>query len=739
MGSAIGQALAGIERQGDVGYQAKGRIATVGAASVSAPKVDNRLSDSMRNLLATGADAYATYDKQQKSRAEERSNEIIRSMTPEQRREAIQNGTLLYKDDKDAMVMLRQKTGRNAAYEVDAEIQTKVAAGHFKTSKEMSEYRQQRLEDARIKYAESAGVDPNDTDYKRGFDSDIVPRNAALYDQQAQWISKNLEAQASIEMRNDLQPMMADPNILGSKDGAYIVSNYINQGLQNGGLPSDKQAVDAMVMVANDSITKDGGADFLRNFGQQKIKVLGGEQTVENLLGPEVYQNLITKADTESYTRNSKRTEGFMLGLANAQSQADPAAGWQMLNKLEQENNWVQKGDQMTPQRQLLINAKASMIEAVKRNSEMATKNLEKMAQTDNRLAVIDQAYERRKAGESVSVDPKFLPVDANTGEYKDSDMATYAAKKLNQIDALGITQEQKDAQKLSLLRADYAQGPFKAAFKTLVDDANNEWSGAVVRGEPGDFKRLDELRRVYKQDPALISQLYGDQAGIIAKLDLMNSMDLDPAILIAQESAKKGQSQDERKFADEQWAAVKNDSANPELTNLPVQFETIGRAIYDAHRSLTGDPSAASRAVTEYLKKNTVSFTEDRGWGKATDAHGMLAKADLQVDPDNLNSWEAGRAILDETLVGLAKDSVWGQTGRSITAKDGNITIHSFNGQRMVITKEAFQTIYKERQAAELLKRDQEAVDAALKQQSDYKTFKEGGIFNRGGAATKR
>jgi hypothetical protein len=739
MASAIGQALGSIQQQGDVGYQAKGRVASIGATQVQAPRGSNGLAESMRTFMSTGVEAFGQYEANQRKTADERSNEIIRSMTPEQRRAATQDGTLLYKDDPMAMMQLSEKTGRNAAYEVDSEIQTKVQAGHFKTTKEMQEYRQTRLEDVRLKYAESSGIDPNDTNYKRGFDSDITQRNAALYDIQNQHISKNLEAQAALEARNDLQPMMADPKILGSKDGAYIVSNYINQGLQNGGFPSDKQAVDSMVMLANDAITKDGGGEFLKNFGQQKIKVLGGEQSVENLLGPEVYQNLITKANTEAYSRNAKRTEGFMLGLANATADADPAAGWQKLNKLEQENNWVQQGDQMTPQRQLLIQAKASMIEAVKRQSLVANKELETRAQADNRLMVIDQAYERRQAGENISVNPKFLPVDANTGEYKDSDMATYAAKKLQMIDAMGIPQEQKDQMKLAKLQADYEKGPFKAAFKTLVDDSANEWAGAVVRGDATGFKRITELQRVYAQNPSLISQLYPEQAGLLAKLDLMSSMNLDPNILIAQEAGKKGQSQDERKFADEQWAAVKNDSSSAELTNLPAQFETIGRAVYDAHRSLTGDSSAASRAVTEYLKKNTVSFSEDRGWGKATDAHGMLAKADLQVDPDNTQSWEAGRQILDETLVGLAKDSVWGQTGRSITASNGNIVIHSFNGQRMTISKEQFQTIYKERQATETLKRDKAATEAAMKQQQDYETFKNGGIYNRGGAATKR
>ncbi|MCF7532770.1 hypothetical protein [Pseudomonas petrae] len=149
--------------------------------------------------------------------------------------------------------------------------------------------------------------------------------------------------------------------------------------------------------------------------------------------------NLKMKAATSTYTRNSKRNESFELGLANAVNQADPAAGWQELNKLEQGNDWLQTGEQMTPQRQKLIQAKAQLIAKVSQNSQQGLIKLQQSAQADNRQAVIDDAYTRRMASENVAVSPKFLPVNENTGEFKESDMATYAANKLNQINSLSI------------------------------------------------------------------------------------------------------------------------------------------------------------------------------------------------------------------------------------------------------------------------------------------------------------
>lgn len=734
MPGPLAQSLGNLEGFRGTTLQEKAPVQSVGPAHHEARKGSTGLTESMRNFVGAAGEAYNKYDAMAQKRAEERSNEIIRKLTPEQRREAIQNGTLLYKDDAYAMTALRQKTGRNAAFEVDSEIQQKIQAGHFRTRKDMDEYRQTRLADRALSYAKDAGIDPDDTDYKRGFDTDIVPRNAGLYDLHSQFLSKNLEAQSSIEMRNDLTPLLNEPSFLGSKDGAYIVENYFNKGLETGEIPSDREATNALTMIASDSVTKDGGADFLRSFKDRKINVLGGAQTVENLLGPEVYQDLITKADTAHYERNAKRTENLHLGIASAQSQADPAAGWQMLNKLEQENDWVQKGEQMTPQRQALIQAKAQMIEAVKRSSAAGQADLEKRAQADNRQLEIDQAYQNRMDGKTLSVDPKFLPVDENTGEFKDSDMATYAASKLNQIDRMEIPQDQKDAKKLALLRADYAKGPFQAAFQTLTQDADREWQAAVLSGEAGDMPRLQELQRIYQQDPGTMAQLYPEQAGMMETLKFMGKNGLTPQILVDAQR-NKPKTEEERRYREEQWAAIKNDSATADvLKYIPGDMESMARSVFDAHSNLTGASSDASRAVTEFLQKNTVTFTEKTGtYGmRSTSFHGMLSKNDLMTDPNRSESWEQGKVIVDDFMGQLAKDSVWGSSGMSVQSRNGSIVIQNLTGSRLVMTREQFQDLARDYEARAVQERQDKAEADVLRTQRQYDTYFRGGQHNK-------
>lgn len=724
MAGPLAQSLGSLEGYRGTPLAEKGSVKSVQAAVHEARKGNNGLADSMRGFVQSGADAYNKYDAAQQQKAEERSNEIIRKLTPEQRRGAIQNGTLLYKDDARAMTLLRQKTGRNAAYEVDSEIQQKIQRGEFRDRQSMTDYRQQRLADRSVNYAKDAGIDPEDADYKRGFDADIVKRNAGLFDLHSQFLSKNMQAQASIEARNDLTPLMADPTFLASKDGAHIVSNYINKGLETGEIPSDNEAISTLTMLASDAVTKDGGADWLRNAKDHKVNVLGGSQTIENILGPEVYQNLITKADTATYDRNAKRTEGFMLGIANAQAQADPAAGWKMLNDIEKQNDWVQKGEQMTPQRQKLIAAKASMIEAVKRQSASSMVELEKRAQADNRQLAIDEAYKNRMAGKTLSVDPKFLPVDLkNTGEYKDSDMATYAANTLNQIDQMGIPQEQKDSKKLALLRADYDKGPFQAAFQTLTQDAQREWQAALISGEAKDMPRLTELQRVYQQDPGTMAQLYPEQAGLMESLKFMGRNGLEPQILVDAQR-NKPKTEEERSYREAQWAAIKKDSATADvLKYIPADMETMARSVFDAHSTMTGDSSAASKAVTEFLQENMVSFTEKKAF------HGMLSKKDLMTNPNRSESWEQGKQIIDDFMGQLQKDSVWGASGMSVVSKNGSIIIQNMTGARMTMSREQFQNMAADYDARATHDKQAKAEADVKRTQKQYDRYMRGGL----------
>lgn len=703
MANELAKALAQSEQttSGRQGFRA-GSGTGYQAARVKAEQTDTSLGDSLRDFVSSGSDAYGAYANKRQSEADERSNEIIRKLTPEQRREAIGNGTLLYKDDPDAMQQLRFKSGRNAAYEVDSEVQQEIQKGSFRSRQELDEWRQTRLEQKSKNYAEMAGIDPADTDYQSGFNSDITRRSAAVYDLHSQYLSKNLEMQAVLEIRADLQPLLDDPKSLGNPASADYFATYFNNGLKTGIFPSDGHAVKAVQLLASEAVNKEGGVQLLDNLGDKTINVFGGQRKVRDLIEPTVYEGLKVQAQNAAYTRDSKRTETLQLGIANAIHSADPAEGWQKLNKLEQENDWIQTGSQMTPVRQQLIQAKAQLIGQVAQNSKLQAVQLQKNAQADNRQAVIDDAFTRRQAGENVSVEPKFLPTNPNTGDkYTDADMATYAARKLNQIDAMEVPDSKKAELKASLLRADYDKGPFQAAFKTLLTDASREWQGALLSQEPvTETPRLKELQAAYQQDPSTIAQLFPEQAGLLEKLRYAAESGIEPQVLIDAEKSKQGLGKDEQTAREQQWASVKNDSGYKELKYLPNQFETQARQVYDAVTLRTGDSNEAARAVSDYLSKTAVSFTESTGWTGSDSFHGMVSKRDLMTDPNDVKSWETGKTIIDDTMNYLKTQPEWSSGGLSVRSANGAFYIENTLGKRYRLSKEALGNLARDRAA---------------------------------------
>lgn len=697
------------------------------AATVQADVRDNSWAEGMAKFAKGATDAYGVYEKSQEKLAEERSDEIIRKLSPEQRREARANGTLLYQDDKQVMEMLNFKTGRNAAFEVDSEMKNDLQ--RYRTREEFEEARQVRMQQKSQSYAEAAGVDMDDVNYQKGFNNQIVQRNAALYDSHAQFLSKQLSAQASLEARNDISPMMDDVTIMKDPSAGRMFVSYLNKGIESGEIPTDSEAIDTLTMLAKDAINKEHGLNLLDTMGEQELNVLGGKRKIKDIFGPEVYENLKVSAQEAAYKRNAGRTRDFQLGITQAENQDNPAEGWAMIQKLRDKNQWLQDSDEMTPQKQALIAAEQRILTRTKQETAAKQSGIVKATQADNRIDQLRRQYESRIAGENVNVQPKFQPVDDSTGEFKESDAMTMANRVLEDIKGSGLPEAKQDEMRAQYLRADYENGPFQEAFKTNITDAEREWQQALVSGQAGEFPRLNELARAYEADPSTISQLYPEKAGFIVEMNQMLKSGIDPQIMVEAAKNRRALSKDEQRFADEQWSSIKNDSSAPELAALPRNLEQTARSLFDAFNLRTGDANAAAAETQKWLQENTVQFADEGGWRDSTARVGMLNKKDLMIDPNNIQSWEQGKAIVDKTLKGLKEMPYW--SGSKVTvevSEGGDILMKSLNGKMIRMTKDQMRMIQAaEQRAAEEMHMDQ-GVQKAQKQQELHERYILGG-----------
>lgn len=695
-----------------------------------APVGSTGLAEAMQQFIKSGSAAFGTYTEQRQKTADERSNEIIRKLTPEQRREAIANGDLLYQHDPFAMNMLRKKTGRSAAYDVEDEIQIKINNGEFdnKDRAYLEEYRNNRLAQASKSYAESAGIDERDPEYQSGFNSDIVQRNAGIYDLHARRRSAWFQSQQVVNMRGDLAPMLDDPNVMQSPEGGQIIASYFNTNLQNGSIPSDKQAIDSLTLLVKDAQQKSGGSNLLRAMRDQTINVLGGPKKISDLIDPDVYENAITTAEANEYKRSQSQTRDLELGITQALNQESPATGYQMIQALRARNGYLQGSDNMTPQKQRLLDAESRLLTQVREQSKATAASTQKAIQSDNRVAYLKQRYQARIDGQNVSVDPKFQP-DIGAGEWKGVDAMTAANEIMADITNSNLPDAKKDEMRASYLRADYQGGPFQTYYQALITDAQREWNNAVRSGELTESSRITELQRAYAADPATIGAVYPEQADFLEKMKDMADSGADPSVLLAAEKSTKGLTLDERRFRDETWKEVKNDSSNKDLTALPGNIERIARSLFDGYNERTGNPKQAKEKVSEWLQKNTVAFAVDPD--NADTIFGRISKKALMADPADVNSWQGGQQIVEDTIKGFNENPQWADTGLTVEATDsGDIVISSLNGRRARIAKADLQRIYQVRQKVAAEERFNAEVKSTKRTQHMYnEVFKEGRI----------
>lgn len=692
--NSINEAVEGQERVGVERLRDTGRLG-YRATTYQAKPVDDSLGKAFRNFSQSAADMYGSYKEVQKSKADERSNEIIRKLTPEQRREATANGTLMHQHDPDAMMALRFKSGRNAAYEVETEIQNKIQLGEFKDRKSLIEYRTARMEDKARAYAESVGVDHTDEDYQRGFNADILEREAAVYDTHDRVISRQTQAIAQMEATSDLGSMFTDEPFLRSPGAAPTVANYVTANLASGAIPTDEMAKTVLSQALADNATQPGADVFMAGIGDQEVILYGKPMKIRDIVGPEVLENYKVKSAEAQFTRNRKLSQEFTFGIQNAEVQGDPHMGLQQLGALQAELYKRQPTDAVTKQSQELDAARGRILRRIAQDSAMRQEAVVKQTQADNRLQMFEAKYQQRIAGENVSTDWKTFETDANTGDFKEEDAANFASMKLGNIDRMTVPQEAKDKLKMQLLNADPQGGPFRKHFETLTADAMNQYKGLVVSQDaevtPETTARIREFQRMYQSDPATIGALYPEQSELAFRIGLMERSGIDLSVMVDSERKSKGLTKEERIMQDQKWANLFNGSDSA-IQFLPTNLRSAARTLFDAEIFRTGDESAAKEAVNTWLKDSAVSFERDRNGTKAT--FGAITKRSLMVDPQDAMSWREGREYIHKTMDMLIEAKPWiSDGGWTVVETPLGIRFSAFNGaETLLVTPEMLQ-----------------------------------------------
>lgn len=625
--------------------------------------------------------------KKRQERGVERANEIfLKGLTPEQMKEARSSGQLLYQDDPYAMQALEREIGRQEAFNIDALVKAAVAKGDFPDRKSMENYRLELIKKSLENTPAIYGFDPTSSQFRDGFETDIVDRNIQLYQAQAVQTDQTRREEADVVVKNNIKTILETPEV----DSVKGTIDYLNQQRNLGLIRNDdeykKHMNDALTEVANK-----GDVGDVEAFVDAPITVEGKDTTIRALLGDAQTDQFIMTAGTNAYMKNQEKqiefqrdinkiTHGDMSTLEGvATAKAILEKQWNQVFSMNQDHPmWTKHKD-------ALIEAEAQLNANIRTANEKQKVALKEDFQTNQRYDEIDARVERRLTGEGVPLGIDTFEETQFTGKYTTNDFAMYFNRKLEAIDAdETLTPKQRSIKKMTIgnVMKDADKAGFGAWYNSQMGTIQNELdsvSFAVSAGmEIPDTPTFNQYGNMYAEDPKLFMNVFGEDAQMALNLATAKSLSVDYATYM--KGAKTVQSLDvaARKQFDQEWAA-QVDKSGGVLKKLTPQQREIYRGWAAATHGV-GFNTALARIV-EHADANFISVGDI----------GTVKRSVLMTN-DKVESADEGAEVLETYM----QNQFGSDYKRSQAYSVGdNIIIMNPNGAREVISRQKFLEIY--------------------------------------------
>ena len=686
-----------------VSPSAKARLQGVTSQSYSPAQVGMRdtssdLGKSLSQFMQTSTEAFSQYNQYRKQEADNNVQKILRTMSPEQIQDARQKGLLLAQDDPFTMNALNSKLGAMESDRIYTEGAQKIADGAFSKREDYSAWMSDRTSQAMASMAKAYGIDPMDDHWKAGWSEDADAKNISMYRQLDSKLEEMTVNKGRVVNFNRVDGITKDGTLSGA-DRADLFVDFLNKGMEasDGTIRNAEMAKEVLQRGLTNAAADPQGSDFLQRLGDKQISIYGTTTTPREYLGKEQWDVLTAQAEASRYKNDWEFNKGFQNDLLTILTTSDLNEAEAKLNQLEGRVYSAQPSNMVTAQKQDIQNMRATLTAKRVEEADRIRKESLKGIMAANRQLVLQDVYTKRLAGQNISTELDQLPTNEMTGKFSPEDLANYANSELDRINSLPIDESQKDQMKMRLLRIDAPNGPFRKRMETLIRDASQEWSLAVRTGDVSNTPRLDELQKVYKADPTTIGLLYPDQQKLFMNMDLMNTAGFSKETLAISENKRKDLTKQEQIDREKNWTALLNSTDNKDLASLPAQLKDTMYKAYEANIAMTGNEDAALGFIRSNLEKNYVAFKTD-GVGGPANSVGVVSKNFLVVNPDDTNSWQVGRDILENYKQDFIKMIPWAtDKDVSIVEQGDSVLIKNPYGDAMRVSKEDLMNAYHE------------------------------------------
>lgn len=638
-------------------------------ANIEAPQAKQK--PNWAGLVEAGAKLYGAHSEFADERGKKRSEQILAELTTDERRQAIQDGRLLYQDDTYAMKHLKIAVGRQAAMEKDIETQRMIQQGTkgLRTKEEIDQYLAEDYHRAKAIVASDLNVSEDDPDLLAGWNDNYQRRAIALRESFDQVESKRFVDKAVMSSTAEAVSMFKDPTVLAEPELAGTVIQYMQNKYAQGTIPTPE----AYSMILKQSLqgvaASPNSTQTLLYLADEPVEIHGAQVTLRQFMGEAEYDNLIMESENSTLTKqHSVRSElgGFEAGIRAQITMGNFDEADRMVDDLDTRNAGLQGSDLASQFKDQIISLRSSVTQARAQALASQRAGLEKQNVISSEVEQWRRLFTARSQGAMISLDPSAQG-DMQYANESYKAFFSQTSERADEMLASGrITPELHASIQMETAALSPEDSPARKAITENVTLAKSQLAAMAVLDDDKidfekDFEVFNRLGLMFNANPIEFAAIAPELAGQVQVAAKINSLGLDgnKALLDAYR-ANKDMDDAQRQLKRQEWMDRTISSNFRSLAQVDKGLMDAGYTIYQALTANNINPSEAADAAHEIISENVAFISMDKSSGVAGDRmkRGAISKKRLMTNPSNPDSWRTGQELVEKTFQGFVSEN---------------------------------------------------------------------------------
>lgn len=629
-------------------------------ATIESPQAKSK--PNWTGLVESAAKLYGSYREMADERGKQRSEQILAELTTDERRQAIQDGRLLYQDDKYAMKHMKIAVGRQAAMEKDIETQRMIQQGTkgLRTKEEIDQYLAEEYHRAKTIVASDLNVSEDDPDLLEGWNDNYQRRSIALRETFDQVESKRYVDKAVLSSTAEAVSMFKDPTVLAEPELAGTVIQYMQNKYAQGTIPTPEAYATILKQSLQGVAASPRSTQTLLYLADEPVEIHGAQVTLRQFMGEAEYDNLIMESENSTLAKdNATRSEigGYEAGIQAHITLGNFDEADRQVDALDTRNAMMQGSDLSSANKDRIISLRSAITQARAQAQAAKRTALDKEAAIQYGVEHWRKLYAAHAAGAQISLDPA-----AQDMQYaSESNKAFFAesAKRADDMLARGsITPELHATIQMTIAAQSHEGSPARKSLTDNVLLAQNRFAGLAALDDDKikdeDFELYDRLGLMFNANPLEFASIAPEMAGQLQAIAAVNSLGLNGnRVVLDAYRADKNMDEAQRQLKRQEWLDKTLSSEFRMLAQVDKGLMDAGYTIYQALTANNINPTEAAKTAHNIMMESVAPIEMGKADGVVggRTTRGAITKKRLMTNPANPDSWRTGQKMVQEGL----------------------------------------------------------------------------------------